>query len=549
MTASPTHDSNVGGDLDWSQRFELISKIFAAMLALTYVSGYLIATTFLSRFGIPSDASDLLRAKYIYIGVLYWTFVTIIGVLGRAISLLLNAIKASEALSQEEKAKAIEIHQNDSLDASGMAFRWGPLRRWIVLSLVLVPFAVQIVFLDPHDVRAYVALQSILLLSITLYQTVFYREYSKDGYAWGSLYGRWYVGYIKFSCVIGPALLSSVLMLGTAVSPWVFDDHGNEFINLVLRFIVRPLYRLERAIRFSSVFWVFAGILVLFLSFVALFVTLSTENLKWLERNGRAQRYRGSYVRRFMLFLQDCLRLVTHAAHAFVIQQSGENTTSTTREWRTALDCAAFPIMTGAYSFLALATLHNDRSEFNARALGFGTLLLSLIAISNVIIILTMRRDLGVALSIKPKHDSADGVLHRSDRWFVRILMISILYIVSVLGFAYRIYPFVPVQKAGGDYSTAEAVVVRLSASSECSSADLSGAFETSKPYVVLSEDANWIYLAPLSGKGAGGGPKCWRWGAFCNSPAPGAEDPSRPNVYTISRHCVAGLVSVVRPL
>src|ERR1035441_8747872 len=90
-------------DLNWLERLEFISKIGAAMLALTYVTGYLIATTSLSRFGIPADASDLLRAKYIYVGFLYWMFVAIVGVLGRAIGLLLGAIKASETLSQDEE--------------------------------------------------------------------------------------------------------------------------------------------------------------------------------------------------------------------------------------------------------------------------------------------------------------------------------------------------------------------------------------------------------------------------------------------------------------
>jgi hypothetical protein len=549
MAANNEHVQITVGDLDWPARLEFISKISAALLAVTYVSGYLIATTFLSRFGISADGSDLLRAKYIYVGFLYWMFVTIIGVLGRAFALLLSAIKTSETISEDEKAKAIEILARGSLHTGGPHHRWRPLRRWTVLSLVLVPFAVQIVFLDPNDVRAYISLQSILLLSITLYQTAFYREYSKDGYTWGTLYGQWYVERIKTSCGVGPGILATFFMIGRAVGPWVFSEHSNEFINLGLRLVIRPGYRIVDTIRSSWAFWVFGAILILFLSFAALFVTLSTENLQWLQEHGRAQKFRGSFVGRFMLFLRDCIFLIIHAARVFLIGQHGANKKPVKREWRTALDCFALPLFAGIYSFLALTVLRNDKSEFDARVLGLGTLILALIAISNLIIILAMRRDLVVALKLEQKRFPEGGLLYRSDAWFVRILMVAILYTVSVLGFAYRIYPFVPVQKAGGDYSTADAVAVHLSRSSECSPIDLNNEFQTSRTYIVLSEDSNWIYLAPLSGSGSGGGPACWRWGPFCTSASKkgglGTEDPSLPTVYTINRHCVAGIVSV----
>lgn len=121
----------------------------------------------------------------------------------------------------------------------------------------------------------------------------------------------------------------------------------------------------------------------------------------------------------------------------------------------------------------------------------------------------------------------------------------AILYLVSVLGFAYRIYPFIPAQKAGGDYTTVGAVTVRLSTpSSVCSSSDLAKDFSRSGPFVVLSEDSNWVYLAPISGPNSGGGPECWKWGAFCsgqlryqNGKVSGFRP---PKVYTVSQRCIA---------
>jgi hypothetical protein len=353
------------------------------------------------------------------------------------------------------------------------------------------------------------------------------------------------------SCGVGPGLVSAFLMVGRAVGPWVFSEHTNEFVSCVLRFVIRPGYLVVNMIRSSWTFWMFGGILILFLSFAALFVTLSTENLRWLGEKGRAQDSHGSLMRRFALFLRDCFFLVIHAARVFLRGQNGENKSpSVKREWRTAVDCFALPLITGIYCYLALTVLQDDKSQFNARVLSFGTLILSLIVISNLLIILAMRRDLTVTLKLKqkrtPEHSS---VLYRSDAWFVRVLMVATLYIVSVLGFAYRIYPFVPTQKAGGDYSTADAMTVHLTPSSECSSSVVDKELPASKPFIVLSEDANWIYLAPLSRSGSGGGPACWRWGPFCDSPSNKSirttADRSRPTVYTVNRHCIASIVSV----
>jgi hypothetical protein len=315
--------------------------------------------------------------------------------------------------------------------------------------------------------------------------------------------------------------------------------------------VIRRGYFLVDAIRSSYVFWILGGVLIVFLSFAALFVTLSTENLQWLEKNGRAQGSKSSFAWRSILFLCDCVFLIVHAAHVFVIAKDENGEESAKRQWRTTLDCFAFPLITGIYCYLALTVLRDDRPDFNARLLSLGTLILSLVVISNLLIILAMRRDLSVALELKLKHDHGEfGFLDRSDAWSVRALMIGVLYIVSVLGFAYRIYPFIPAQKAGGNYSTADAVTVHLTqVSSECSSEDLKKEIPESRPYIVLSEDANWIYFAPLSGPGSGGGPDCWKWGAFCSSPADKAARPTgtpyRPTVYSVNRRCIASTVSV----
>jgi hypothetical protein len=195
-----------------------------------------------------------------------------------------------------------------------------------------------------------------------------------------------------------------------------------------------------------------------------------------------------------------------------------------------------------------LLVLRDETAQFWARALSFGILIFSLLVIANLLILLAMRRDLFAYLMLNDRRANDRGIfLSRSDEWLVRILMGVILYFVSVLGFAYRIYPFIPAQKAGGDYTTVGAVTVRLSASSSmCSSSDLAKDFSTSGPLVVLSEDANWVYLAPVAGADSGGGPECWKWGAFCsaqlNNPGGKASGFRPPKVYTVSQRCIAAI-------
>lgn len=533
-------------DASWTERFEFISKIVGAFLALTYVSGYLVATTFLSRFGLSADVSDLLRAKYLYIGFLFWTFVAVVGVIGRALALLLSAITGTEHFSEEEKEAAKEVLKKNRRVPSSRSQGWRPLRRWTVLSLVLVPFALQIVFLDPNAARAYVPLQSILLLTIVLYQSIFYREFSKEGYAWGSLYGQWYVDCIRTSCIAGPGVVTAVLMIGRAIGPWMTSEHTSRLVNLGLP-LVRFVYLVVAEILASWVFWIFGSALILFLCFVALFVTLGAENLKWLDENGTAQRFQGAKIRRIGLFVRDCMFMIGHAVHVFTMKRNSEMRPPLKQQLGTALYCFVVPFFTGVYAYWSLAVLQDEKSEFNARALSLGTLILALVVISNVILILARRRELSSALNLDAQRSSNDdGLLGRSDVWLVRILMISILYLVSVLGFAFRIYPFIPVQKAGGDYSTADAVTVHLMSTSACSPSNLNEEIQPSTLYIVLSEDANWIYLAP---RDSGGGPSCWKWGPFCSSllrkkVTGTTADPYRPTVYTVNRRCVADMVS-----
>ena len=65
---------SIAEELSSLEKIQFAAKLGAAALPLTYVSGYLIATSYLGTFGLQPDASDLFRSKYIYVGFLYLIF-------------------------------------------------------------------------------------------------------------------------------------------------------------------------------------------------------------------------------------------------------------------------------------------------------------------------------------------------------------------------------------------------------------------------------------------------------------------------------------------
>src|SRR5208283_2679449 len=70
-------DALVEREISVLEKIELTGKFAALSLPLTYVSGYLISTSYLGTYGIHLSAGDLLRTKYIYIGFLYLMFLAL----------------------------------------------------------------------------------------------------------------------------------------------------------------------------------------------------------------------------------------------------------------------------------------------------------------------------------------------------------------------------------------------------------------------------------------------------------------------------------------
>jgi hypothetical protein len=116
-----------------------------------------------------------------------------------------------------------------------------------------------------------------------------------------------------------------------------------------------------------------------------------------------------------------------------------------------------------------------------------------------------------------------------------RTILAAVLYVVSVLSFAYLVYPHIPEQKAGGNYSTARRVCLRLVNSTpagECPKDLLPEITDGASHYLIIEEDSNWVYLA---NDGGPNGPRAWRWPRF-------GKEPVRPSVYAVNRSCIASI-------
>ncbi len=54
-------------------------QILSITFALTYISGYLVTSTFLNSYGIAADATEFFKARYLYVEFLYLLFLSSMG--------------------------------------------------------------------------------------------------------------------------------------------------------------------------------------------------------------------------------------------------------------------------------------------------------------------------------------------------------------------------------------------------------------------------------------------------------------------------------------
>jgi hypothetical protein len=462
---------------------ELLSKIAAAFLVLTYVTGYLIATTYLGSYGITTGASEALRARYIYIGFQYWMFVTIFGVVFRVIVLFFHVFGRPGSPRSRAKIGA----QAGTLRAALGNLRWG-----IIVFLTLALFCIEILLLRLKSFGSFLPAQCIFLTCICIYQGTFYGEYSEHA-GWSTLFGKKIVECIRW--VYGPAIGALVVILMSCRAFW------------------HHRFKIFRA-HYGWTVW----LVCIFVGVGAFIVVLGNENCSLLD--GPAGRGLPWLASRPRAKLSAALRLAFQLTSGLLA--SG---------------------ICGGFCWVALRVYRSDESLRLVMWLYFAALALALTSLSNVLLLNLMYREMkarqGLDKTISWKNWAMSGVA------------VVTLYLVSVFSFSYLIYPFVPVERAGGDYSTARPVLIHLIQSgSSCADPELGR--ELGATFYVLDEDADWTYMAPENSgnpdaedpKRTNTGPQAWRWWAFCRQrfPKKAVDDDCRPEVFAVNRTCEAAM-------
>lgn len=523
------------------QKIELVGKAIAVSLPITYVSGYLILTSFLGTFGIHLNASESFRAKYIYVGFEYLMFMALMVAIGRTclrVAEVWRMMNRKTAQSEQEQfqgemilALAVLKARNKTLSSTTWR-RFQELRGDLVVGLIVLVFTLEIMFLNPENISTILPLHVLYLLAVAIYQATYYREVHEP-FAWGLVYGRRYIEDIRWLLVNAQAFAVAALFLRVATNAWLLKA-GSAFWTisaLTLEWVLataaseievlsivsicaskRRLIEIERHPMFSSSFWdlgpdVKGDILSSFPDLRALVGSVEGYFLPCGEKNLRKFATRRGF-----------LLVATFLAAVWL---SWSHILSHPPFWMSIL-------LVGAPLFLSLLVLANVgllTALFSRRSLRLGYREESFEG-------LILQKDL------VPDVAASDTQRQKWERYARRGVMATVLYVTSVLSFGYVVYPHVPVQKEGGNYVTANRVCVRLLKDSpfkQCAPA-LLPKLEIHEALVALEEDSDWVYLANDNDMG---GPQCWSWAGM-------HREYCRPRVYAVSRSCIAGISDAI---
>jgi hypothetical protein len=141
---------------------ETAAHLFIPVAGLIYATGFLTVFTFLSRFGVTEEGSEVFKAKYIYVGILYLLFSGITGM--PVFSLLLMRAK-----NQAEQVPGPTSPTPTNLDQTSPATqreqRTVNLPPIIITANLLLVFYIYVVFAPPGFLEAREFVIPVLFLS------------------------------------------------------------------------------------------------------------------------------------------------------------------------------------------------------------------------------------------------------------------------------------------------------------------------------------------------------------------------------------------------
>ncbi len=473
------------------EQIELIAKIATGVVALTYVSGYLIETTYLGTFGIHADAIEFFRAKYLYIGFHFWFSIVAVLLLLIFVKRVVDFFRAlrfhrntanNPSRTQREMDEEIWLTPNEQKEARDMLERRIPPSNWylrpslgdlrwnvIVLAIVLA-FSFEIMFMDVESVVRVLPLQCILLVSIALQQFTHFREnYSY----WGIVHGRNHVALLRLvggfaDVFLAYWILYRILHAHAGVlenHPWLYWVYGAAGLLFTLIASSLPFSFINSHRQ------------------MARFDLLPNEEFSFLRKYWRfvfgKWRAWGRWSKRDIFFSLLALVLSCAIFSLFI----------------NALYLAEprFPA-TGIWPLNSLVHLLNSWRPRAFKVIGGITVLLAFYVPLNIVLLDLMRRDLYKKLDARPPGPDSSS---RLSRLALQVVPITALYLVTVLSFAHIVYPKIPAEKAGGNYENARTANIHLiQGASSISCGNVAGVEQGE--HIVIEEDDHWVYLAPL---------------------------------------------------
>lgn len=534
------------------ERVQVGSAIATGVLALTYVSGYLTATSYLGTYGVPTDTSEFLRAQYLYVGFEYWLFVAIFGVWFHAGGCVIRFLGSYSSQRDDKRDRSIAAQkilqrQNERVRQGGRSLRWV-----LVITLICSVFSFELMFMRPGEFVSCLPLQAVFLLSIALYQTTYYREFARESCTWGLASGVLLVSWIRWAYSVVTCSMFTALMAGTVLYPHLM--HNKTFNS-----IYKNVDKFRGSWCAVGLGWFGVAVAVC----VASVVTLDTEHLEWVEKKWPETEHPDPLPFAFKglkyLFFVVGYAIFKFGCACWEGLRGRADERGVTSVWRFVAALfrgLLFPMITGLYCGIAFAVWRNSGYQIwgiqGITVCGYCTLVFALVVIANILLLALARvqrdKDLQEELAQAKLEMHIDverrEIAYETSRIVVRMAVpVVVLYLVSVFSFAHLVYPFIPIDKAGGNFSTSHPVFIDISdASDECRSKGLSRNIRPGLPFAVIEETPEWVYLAEWH---SGQGPDCWKWGVFCRYLGPLKPPPpgfSRPKVYQVNRECVASI-------
>jgi hypothetical protein len=504
-----TTESGPGQGLDLSNGLELVTKIGASLLALTYVSGYLIVNTYMSSFGI-NDSADLFKAKYIYVGFLYLLFMSVVILLFAVVKKvwdlkeMLFPRAISKGVSEADKKHVTQNAQSDSdtlkqIETNRRLVAKSFLVWVLVVAAFEIPIALQITLLHSQNFKDYMIAQLALLFCVFLYQLTYYRIYHDFEWDKGSRVILW----IRILCLVLELCFASAMLKKDwlrSAAAW-YGSHGRLQYGLTAALVV-------------LLAWLFRPLL------------LSGHELRAWERQRRP-------VFRWIAgpFVAGVVPLKRLLSWRLLIKRPNQT-------WRL--------LVFGGF-LLTIPFITSTARPYSWRwsLIQNGVLFMAITVLGGVVVLSIQANQRREA----ERHVHDTSTTERWVRWILRVTVVVTLYLASTLGYSFAVYNHIPVQKEGGDFTTASIVRITVERKDNCQQPD--SCSEVYEDMVILSQDSTFIYAAKVDDWETPAymstvksarlncqaqylcGPKHWRDGILepCG--------PFRPHLYAISQRTI----------